>query len=374
MLTIRLRSGLLLVALTATLSAFPFAAALSAEASQPLAAKASAVQAAASSAPAPAASAAPASEAQPSGAPIAPAPAKAPVKVKTGVYLTSLYDLNSNNNTFTADLWLWFRQDKAQKLQPFKTLETINARDFKQGVSVKEELETDSYEAAKVRGVFNHSWDVSNFPFDRHELTIRLEEGDKDASKLLYEVDATNTGFDPAMVVDGWHVSKVSIDTGKHTYNSSFGLNNAPSSTYATSKVSIFVERDGMGLFLKLFAAVYIAFLISLVSYFLDTSKDGIFNGRIGLLVGMVFAVVVNLQRVGATLGQTASFTLADKIHSLTLFSLLCSLVAALLSRHLQVTNRAERSKVIDRKLALTSFVVFVLLNVYLVWHASITG
>ncbi len=298
----------------------------------------------------------------------------APSQMRVGTYLTSLYDFNPNNNTFTADLWLWFLHDKSQDLNPLKSLEITNARDFKTGLSSSQDQGAERYDTVKIHGIFNYDWDVKNFPFDRHELKIRVEDGVADASKVIYNPDSANTAFDPAIKIDGWHIDKIAIATGNHNYNSSFGIGGATGSTYSNSIVSIFIQRDAAGLFWKLLSAVYIAFLVSLVTFFMDTSKDGLFNGRISVLIGMMFAVVINSQRVSSTIGQSVAFTLADKIHVVTLISILCSLIAALVSRHLMITNRAEYSVRLDRRLAGITFAIFVAINAFMILTAANAG
>jgi hypothetical protein len=238
----------------------------------------------------------------------------------------------------------------------------------------QEEHEHERYHAEKVHAVFNHSWDVTNFPFDRHELKIRLEEGNADINSLVYVADTKNTSFDRTIRIEGWRVKTVTIAAGRHTYDSSFGLSDAAGSTYAASVVSIFVERDALGLFWKLLAAVYIAFLVSLMSYLMNPSADALFNGRVGLLVGMVFAVVLNSQRVSATLGQSPAFTLADKIHVLTLMSILCSLIAANVSRHLHKTQRGELAIRLDRWLVVGILLIYALANGLMISAAARGG
>lgn len=295
----------------------------------------------------------------------------APVSVRTGAYITSLYELNANNNTFTADVWLWFLHDKRHDLKPLKTLEPANARDFKASLDIREEHGNERYHAEKVHAVFNHSWDVKNFPFDQHELKIRLEEGAADTDALVYVADEKNTSFDPSIAIEGWRINRVAINAGEHKYDSSFGLSDNAGSTYASSVISIFIERDAIGLFWKLLAAVYIAFLVSLVSYLMNPSADGLFNGRVGLLVGMIFAVVLNSQRVASTLGQSPAFTLADKIHVLTLFTILCSLIAAIVSRHLHMTKRGEFAAQLDRRMAFGLLLLYATANVFMISRAA---
>jgi hypothetical protein len=304
----------------------------------------------------------------------APAAKAPPVMVRNGAYMTSLYDLNANNNTFTADFWIWFLHDKARELKPLKTLEAVNARDFKASLDTMEEHGNERYHAEKVHGVFNHSWDVKNFPFDRHELKVQLEEGHAEASELMFAGDTANTGFDHGIGLEGWRIDHVAIATGTHTYDSSFGLSDTAGSTYASSVISIFIERDAMGLFWKLLAAVYIAFLVSIMSFVMNPFADGLFNSRVSLLVGMMFAVVINSQRVATTLGQSPSFTLADKIHVLTLLSILCSLGCTLISRHLHTSNRGEYAIRLDRRMAAANFLIFTAINIVMVTLAARAG
>lgn len=302
--------------------------------------------------------------------PAADAPRAA--QVKLGAYVVGLYDLNPNNNTFAADLWLWALHEKDHDFKPLKTIEPENARTFVTSLDSTEDRGTLRYHATKVRGVFSHNWNVVNFPFDRHQLTIRLSEAQLEVDQLAYTADAANTGIDPEVRVEGWRIERVELATSTHAFTTTFGDPKSTSgSTYTQGVLSIFIQRDAMALFWKLHAAVYIAFLVCLVSFFMDTSKDGLFNGRVGMLVGMVFAVVVNTQRVAATLGQTSAFTLAEKIHVVTLFTLLCALVGALYSRRLHVTNRGAIAEQTDRRMAALLGAAYVVVNVALVYGAA---
>ena len=129
--------------------------------------------------------------------------------------------------------------------------------------------------------------------------------------------------------------------------------------------------RDALSLFWKLHAAVYVAFLVSMVSFFMDSSKDGLFNGRVGLLVGMIFAVVINSQRVAGTLGQATAFTLADKIHVVTLLELLCAVVCSLYSRRLHTSNQGAVADRIDRRMAAGLGTFYVVVNAALIFLAA---
>lgn len=274
-----------------------------------------------------------------------------PAEVRVGAFVKSLSDLNSTSNTFTADFWLWFVHTSTAELKPLKTAEPDNARDFRLSLETTEKFGAERYHAAKVRGVFNHAWDVRNFPCDRHELTIKLSEAQLEAAQVRYTADSAGASFDPAIVVEGWKVEKVALATSVHPYSSTFGVpGKIGGSGYAQAALSIFIRRDATGLFLKLHAAVYIIFVMSLVTYLLASSKDGFFSARIGLISGLALAVVVNSHRVAATLGgSNNSLTLPDKIHIVTLLALLAALIVSLATRRLHTLEKSSKAQLVDR-------------------------
>ena len=291
-----------------------------------------------------------------------------PVEVRVGAYVNALSDLNSTNHTFTADFWLWFIHPRAADLKPLKTVEPDNARDYRPSLETTEDYGAERYHAAKVRGVFNHAWDVRNFPYDRHELTVDLSEAQFEDDRVRYVADSANTAINPAVVVEGWVVEKVAISTGVHAYQSNFGVpGKVGGSHYATTTLSIFIRREAGGLFLKLHAAVYIIFLVSLVTFLMDSSKDGFFSARIGLISGMILATVVNSHRVASTLGGNNSLTLPDKIHIVTLLALLVTLLVALAGRRLHNLGRSPQAHLLDRIAAPVCLLAYVAANLALV-------
>lgn len=295
-----------------------------------------------------------------------------PVQVRVGAYVTSLYELNPNNNTFIADFWLWFVHHGKQDIKPLKTLELENARDFKTSLEVSEDHGDQRYQAAKFHGVFNHGWNAEKFPFDRHELRISMSEGQAESSTLTYATDGGNTGIDPQIKIEGWRVEKVVIRTGEHKYDTTFGVpGETGGSTYASAVISIFIARDATGIFWKLMAAVYIAFIIGSVSFFMDPSKDSFFTGRLSLLAAMIFAVIINSSRVATSLGQNPSFTLADKIHILTLIFLLMATVASIISRKMHVSGKGAMALRLDRLMALVFFVAYSVINLTMITIAA---
>jgi hypothetical protein len=158
----------------------------------------------------------------------------------------------------------------------------------------------------------------------------------------------------------------VRLETRTVSYPTHFGDPNpqrTPSSRWSEASLLIDVRRNGLGIFLKIIMVAYIAFALVMLSFLMDAP---VFSSRISMLVGCLFATVVNMRASESVIGRTDSFTLVDQIHLLVAFFIFVSAVVAL------ATRRAEgrTARRIDWWCAITSIVVFVFANVLLIARA----
>ncbi len=246
---------------------------------------------------------------------------EAPEKCNTGIFITSLYDLKPALNTFRANFWLWSTCPSENNL-PMKNIEVIKAQKVFSNLQFHEKKDGLYWSQRQFQAVIHHKWNFSNFPFERQVLKIELEDGVNDATSLVYVPDIKNSTYNPKIKLDGLKITDFKLHERKISYPTTFGdpSLSKPNSNYSRLVASITVARSGLsGFFFKLHAATYIAFALTLVSFFLHPTQASIFSARMSLLVGSLFAVVVNLRAAGAILGHTNSLTLVDKIHITTM-------------------------------------------------------
>ena len=191
----------------------------------------------------------------------------APATCRVGLYLRDLHSFDPTADTFGADLWLWSVCPTADH-QPLQTMEFVNSDD----VAVLLDVGDDPlWTQRNVDGTFRYDWDERNFPFDRHTLTIDLEEGVEDVRRFVYEPDTANSGVDPELQLPGgWRMTGTTLVGSTKTYDTTFGDPDLPaggSSEYSRLTLSIDLERTDLGGFFKLTAVVYAAFFFSLISY-----------------------------------------------------------------------------------------------------------
>jgi hypothetical protein len=126
-----------------------------------------------------------------------------PVTYPIGIYVTSLHDFDTAEDTFGADYWIWSVHPPGPN--PLESIEFLNAKEVETDFDYSEERGDELWSQRKVSTVTRHDWDLADFPFDRQMPEIQLEEGVSDTEELVYEADTANSGYKEDMSMDGWH-------------------------------------------------------------------------------------------------------------------------------------------------------------------------
>jgi hypothetical protein len=309
--------------------------------------------------------------------PVSPAlarPGAAPATCRAGAYLTALHAFDPEADTFEADVWLWSVCPAADR-RPLETMELVNADEIEVLLDV---LDTPTWASRKVQGTFRHDWDQRNFPFDRHTLTIALEEGAEDVRRFVYTPDTANTGVDPALRLPGWKITDLALRGGTTIYTSTFGDPSLPEgggSEYSRLTLEIGVARDDLSGFFKLTAVVYAAFVFSLITYVMHLETTTAISPQVGLLAGALFAAAVNLVTASGALGGASGLTLVDKIHVVVLVYILIAAVVAVVSRVLVERGWAPVAIArLNYGVGLMAAISFVAINVLLIAGAARGG
>jgi hypothetical protein len=286
---------------------------------------------------------------------------------KVGVYVTSIYDLSLSDRAFSAEFWIWYNYSDTT-IRMVETSEITNAKDYSFSLSYTEFPESGGVWAGqKCRAVLKKEWDTRHFPFDTQELVIEIEEGDMDASELEFVADVENSKYDERIKIDGWKITKFNIESKESVYKTTYGDPELTGeSIYPRIIASFHIERDGKGLFFKLFTGVYVAFCISILVFRMGTDN----MERFGLLVGALFAAIGNKYIVDGLLPQTTAFTLVDKIHALTFGFILLHLIGTVWVWRLHSLGNFVKAKAIDKNAFWLSLTLYVILNVFFILQA----
>jgi hypothetical protein len=298
-----------------------------------------------------------------------------PDTVRTGIYITSIHDIDFRQKEYTINFWLWLKY-KNPDFDFVKYLEIPQAKTIEHLYSDVDSAEDGTITVLlKLQCVMKDSWKIDNFPFNKQNLRLTIENAEYDKSALVFAKDTVGKIYDAhaltgwgADSTKGWHIvhDSVKISIGTKVYETSFGDDESePHTVYSTYRVRIGIARDGWGLFWKIFLGMYVAFLIVYFSFYIH--PDNI-DARFGLTVGSLFAVIGNKYIIESSLPESATFTLVDWLHGITLACIIVVIaftayILSLRKKELDIEKIRRRDMLIAQSL----LAIYIILNFILV-------
>ncbi len=292
-----------------------------------------------------------------------------PDTVYTGIYVTSIHDIDFKQKEYTVNFWLWLKY-KNKEFDFLQNLEIPQAKTFNKSFSTVDSSDGRVYILMKLQCVMKDSWKIGNFPFDRQNLRLGIENSQFDSKSLVFAPDTLGQHYDKRFTLNGWAIDSFNIAVGTKVYETAFGDETMakPHTEYSAYRVKIGLQRDGIGLFWKMFLGMYMAFLIAYVCFYIHA--DGI-DSRFGLSVGSLFAVIGNKYIIDSALPESTSFTLVDTLHGLTLFFIFSVISCTAYTLRLVKQNKMQQAHRFDLIAAQVLLIVYVALNIWFISQAQ---
>lgn len=299
-----------------------------------------------------------------------PAGATAPDTVKVGVYIISVHNISFRDKEYTVRFWLWFVYKPNAAFDFTKQLDIPNAKEIdpiEPHEIITDTLNGKAWVQIKMKCVMKENWAVHNFPFDKQWLHIHVENMVNDRSRLVFIPDPTST-FNRAEASDGWRIKEFTVSSDTSRYDTGFGDPEGHThQTFANFSVKMGLDRSSVGLFMKIFIGMYIAFMISLISFMSSPWET---DPRFGLPVGGLFAAVGNKYIIDSLLPESSEFTLVDALHSLTFFGILAVLIVSAIAMKFYDHDNEEKCLQVDKWGFRILVVIYVVGNLYFIFTA----
>lgn len=293
-----------------------------------------------------------------------------PDTVTVGSYVISVHDINFRDKQYTMRFWLWFLYDNPDF--DFSTqLDIPNAKSIDTPEIIIDSLNGKAWAIMKMKTTMKESWKVADFPFDEQHLRVQIENALFDNNSLVFKPDLKGSTYDKADALDGWNIKNFKVSNVTNDYETGFG---DPSPERSLQNFSAFliemdIERNAWGLFMKIFIGMYIAFLISIISFTIRVSE---LEPRFGLPVGGLFATVGNKYIIDSILPETSSFTLVDSLHTLTFLAIFGTLVVSAVALRQYDNGNPEAAIRYNRVGSRYVVAIYILANIFLVGWAII--
>lgn len=293
-----------------------------------------------------------------------------PDTVKTGIYITSIHDIDFKQKEYTIDFWLWLKY-KNRDFNFERNLEIPQAKSVQKSYDTTYYLEDGRvYLMMKLQCVMKDSWKIGNFPFDRQKLRLSLENSQYDSRQLVFALDTFGNHYDPRFTLRGWDIDSFDIVVGKKAYETNFGDEDLaiPHTEYSAYRVKIGIKRDASDLFWKIFLGMYVAFLIAYTCFYIHADN---IDSRFGLSVGALFAAIGNKYIIDSSLPESTSLTLVDILHGITLLFIFLVVAASAYALKLVKEDKLKKANRFDMITAQVLLAIYIVINAYFIIKAS---
>ena len=124
---------------------------------------------------------------------------------KVGIFVTSIFDLDYNNNSFSVEYWMW-RLNNKREFKDYNSIEATNSKELKKLSSTidwKDQSENQLLNRAgdtlfwdyeNFRSTVKHDYDITKYPFDEEVLIMEFESSNYYDDWVKLQIDQTNSG------------------------------------------------------------------------------------------------------------------------------------------------------------------------------------
>jgi hypothetical protein len=291
-----------------------------------------------------------------------------PDTVKVGAYVLSVHDINFHDKEYTARFWIWFEYNNP-KFDFSKQVDMPTAKNFEQSAPIEDSLDGHKWVMMKMKATMKEKWNVQDFPFDKQHLSMPIENAQYDTSSLIFKPDLDGSRFSPTEAIDGWSIVNFKVSTKTNKYETGFGDTRPGRNPqiFSSFTVEMDIERDALGLFMKIFLGMYIAFLISMISF---APKPWEHDPRFGLPVGGLFAAVGNKYIIDSLLPESSTFSLVDILHTITFLAIFCILAVSAVCLRLYDAGKEDTCMRVNRIGSRVILYSYIVLNIIFVGSA----
>ena len=282
--------------------------------------------------------------------------------VTVGIYGINIYNLDLKASTYSMSAYMWLRWKG--DFDPIETLDIINlVKDTKFTkkalmASPKVLSNGEKYQILRIDGLFHQPFDVSNYPLDKQQLSLYIENSIDTFDKVFYVPDVVSTSYDKGLDLPGWENKGLQLQSYLHDYGTIFGKTGTPAGLkYSGVKFSFNLEREKNFFIWKLLIPLLIILIPCWLALFVHPSFIAV---RVAMSSTSLLTIVL-LERTSVdAILECASLVLMDKIYLLAIFNVALTLLQIIIiDRNYDMDSPSNTLKII--KIEKISFVVQIL-------------
>ncbi|MBL1260690.1 MAG: hypothetical protein COB33_009200 [Thiotrichaceae bacterium] len=292
-------------------------------------------------------------------------------QVEVGMYVDRIETISTKETLWTVDFYLWFNWT-GDEIKPGESFHVLDGEVLSKTLVRSSSDGENHYALYRVAARITKAFNITRYPLDNHQLTIRVEESDHQWKALQYVPDFKETAYSSRVKVPGYIIHSSDLVNKPHAYKTSRGdplIPEAEKAVYTQLTYALGIERPDWGLYFKMFQGLFASVGIAFLAFLLAPGA----GDRIGLGVGAFFAAMANTYINLAELPGVGRVTMTDMINGIGMVTILLTVFATIISTHIaESTNDVEHARTFDR-ISLVLFIVgFIGVNIVIVVAAAV--
>jgi hypothetical protein len=238
-----------------------------------------------------------------------PDPKGVPTKIKVGLYVIDISSVNDAEQTFTADIYasvVWndprlagkgYRKMRVEELLWYPHMILLNRRDTKRLYEDIATIDPDGNVVfiQRLNGTFSFPVNLREFPFDKHQIPIKVITAGQGPEELEITFDESIIGRSKELSIADWVIGDVKFNKGKYYFE--------PRDTYLNLMNFTLDAHRRVGFYvLRIVLPLVLIVLMSWMVFWIDPShleaQVGISATSILTLIAFQFTVGVLLPRI----------------------------------------------------------------------------
>jgi hypothetical protein len=262
--------------------------------------------------------------------PIVSAKPAEPVVVSVGIYVLNLGKFDVSTGSYTVDFYLDFICNEPCSPEKF---EFMNGR----ATSIDKLIDEPKEKFYRIQAALSQNIDLRQYPFDKHSLTIKIEDKEKTTDQLVYKFDEKNSGIDPSVIIVGWQLDGWDAKVEEHHYPNY-------EETFSNFVFNINISRVVLTSLFKSFLPVFFMVFVAMLTLVLTADKV---TTRLSLNISTLLASVMFHLNSTSSIPPVGYLTFADKFMITTYVILVTVLFSGiLLMRNTEKKDEAKAYKI----------------------------
>ncbi len=252
-----------------------------------------------------------------------------PIPIKVGVYVLNVGKFETATGSFTIDFYLSFTSDNASSPGSF---EFSNGR----ATSLDKSADEPTLKFYRIQASLADNLNLSNYPFDRHNLTIEIEDKEQTVNTQVYVVSREDSGLDPAVQVAGWEMDGWDARVENHYYQ-------PYDTTFSKYVFSIGIHRSATAAILKIILPALTILLVGMLSLVMGPDK---ILPRLTISTGALTGLILFHLNMTSSLPPLAYLTFGDRFMLFNYFTLALCAVSSLIALYFvekKLNDKANR-------------------------------